>query len=432
MKKQLCALVGAGNRGTVYCDYSLSCPQELQVVAVVEPDDLRRAQAQQRYGIDEKRAFSSLQDFIAAGVTCDFVVNATMDQIHYETACQLIDAGYDLLLEKPVTAEREELLDLQNRAAAAGVRVFVCHVLRYTPFFKAVKAIIESGGIGTIMTMEMNEHVWVAHFLDSYVRGKWHSEALCGSGFLLAKSCHDTDLMCWLNNRTVPAWVTSEGSRSLFIPENAPSGAAEYCYQCPHNETCLYSAQKVHLEFDSMPFQTWADMGKPVDEITYEEKAEYLKTSIYGRCAYTAGGDIVDRQSIVVGFQNGSVATFTMVGGSSKPGRRLHICGTHGEIEGNLEENRFAYRKFDRSAGKFGYEEEIVDVAADIHASSEYAGHAGGDYAIMHDLVRYLNGEGQSLSITSLSDSINGHLVVYAAEESRKAHRAVRIGENEA
>ncbi len=428
MRKLSCVLVGAGNRGTVYCDYSLSCPEELQVVAVVEPDALRRSQAQQRYGIAPERAFADLKAFIGAGIACDFVVNATMDQIHYETACLLIDAGYDLLLEKPITASRDELLDLQKRAREAGVQVFVCHVLRYTPFFKEVKRIISSGGIGTVMTVEMNEHVWVAHFLDSYVRGKWRSEELCGSGFLLAKSCHDTDLMCWLNNQTAPAWVASEGSRSLFIPANAPAGATEFCYNCPHNDTCLYSAQKVHLEFDSMPFQTWADMDKPIEEITRQEKEAYLKTAVYGQCAYRAGGDIVDRQSIVVGFQNGSVATFTMVGGSSKAGRRLHICGTHGEIEGNLEENRFAYRRFDRSPGNFGYEEEIIDVSQQIHASSEYAGHAGGDYAIMHDLVRHLNGEGQSLSITSLADSINGHLVVYAAEESRRQHTAVQIG----
>ncbi len=428
MNKLSCALVGAGNRGTVYCDYALSCPQELQIVAVVEPDDLRRNQARERYGIEPERAFADLKDFVAASIACDFVVNATMDQMHYETACQLIDAGYDLLLEKPVTANKEELLDLHSRAEKAGVRVFVCHVLRYTPFFKEVKRIIAEGGIGTIITMEMNEHVWVAHFLDSYVRGKWRSEAGCGSGFLLAKSCHDTDLICWLNNHTRPQWVTSEGSRSLFVPENAPSGATPYCYNCPHSETCLYSAQKVHLEFDSMPFQTWADMGKPMDEITHQEKEEYLETSVYGKCAYNAGGDIVDRQSIVVGFQNGSLATFTMIGGSSKPGRRLHICGTHGEIEGNLEENCFTYRKFDRSPGNFGYEEETIDVSEHIHASSEYAGHAGGDWAIMHDLVRYLNGDSQSLSITSLSDSVNGHLVVYAAEDSRKNHTAVKIG----
>ncbi len=427
MKQLTCVLVGAGNRGKVYADYSLECPELLKVIAVVDPDDVHRNEAKERYKLPDCSAFLSLDAFLEQGLSCDFVINATMDEAHYETAGKLIDAGYDLLQEKPVTPHKEELLDLQRRAEISGSQVFVCHVLRYTPFFKAVKRIIDEGGIGTIMTMEMNEHVWVAHFLDSYVRGKWRSEAQCGSGFLLAKSCHDTDLICWLNNKTRPVRIVSQGSRSLFIPENAPEGATAYCYNCPHNDTCLYSAQKVHLEFDSMPFQTWMGIGKPIDTITKEEKAEYLKSSVYGQCAYTAGGDIVDRQSLVVHFENGSVATFTMVGGTSKAGRKIHICGTCGEIEGNLEEGKFFYRKMNRSPGVFDYDETVVDVNKDVHTSVEYGGHAGGDYAIMHDLVRYLNGDRSSNSITSLQDSVSGHLVVYAAEESRMKHKAVEI-----
>ncbi len=427
LKQIKCVLVGAGNRGKAYSDYSLKNPDEFEIIAVVEPNDIRRDEARERYGVKSENCFVSLDEFFSKKIACDIVINATMDEIHYETARDIIEAGYAMLLEKPITASKDELLDLQSRAEKKGVSVFVCHVLRYTPYFKAVKKIIDDGGIGRILTMEMNEHVWVAHFIDSYVRGKWRSEAMCGSGFLLAKSCHDTDLICWLNNAASPEYVTSEGSRSLFIPENAPKGATEFCYNCPHNDTCLYSAQKVHLEYDSMPFQTWADMNKPIDEITKEEKAEYLKTSVYGRCAFNAGGDIVDRQSIIVHFDNGAVASFTMVGGSSKAGRRMYICGTHGELEGNLEEGTFAYRKFNRSEGTFGYDEEIIDVNALIHQNDDYSGHAGGDYAIIHDLVRYLNGDRSSHSITALKDSINSHLVVYAAEKSRKEHTAVKL-----
>ena len=58
------------------------------------------------------------------------------------------------------------------------------------------------------------------------------------------------------------------------------------------------------MEFDSIPFQTWAEMGKPIEKITKEEKAEYLKRSDYGRCAYNSGGDIVDRQVLSVEFES--------------------------------------------------------------------------------------------------------------------------------
>jgi len=425
MKKLKAALVGAGNRGCVYCDYSFDEPDELEIVAVVDIRALAREEAGERYHIPENMRFASLADFLETKIECDFVINATMDEMHYDTAKEILKAGYNLLQEKPIVPNREQLLELRDIAKEKNLKVNVCHVLRYTPFYKKIKGIINAGTIGDIISMEMNEHVRIAHFIDSFIRGKWNSEKKCGSGFLLAKSCHDMDLMCWLNNATIPKTVASVGSRSLFIKKNAPVGATKYCYQCPHNSTCLYSAQKIHLEMDFYPFQTWKDMNKPLDQITKEEKAEWLKTSDYGLCAYDSGGDINDRQIVTVQFENGSVGTFTMLGGTSKSGRYIHICGTKGEIEGHLEDGKFTLRTFDRSEGKFECVEEEIDVNSSVKISVQYGGHAGGDYAIMHETVRYLNGDNSSLSITKLDDSINGHLLVYAAEESVKTKNII-------
>ncbi|MBQ8294825.1 MAG: Gfo/Idh/MocA family oxidoreductase [Clostridia bacterium] len=429
MKKMKAALVGAGNRGCVYADYCFDEPNELEIVAVVEPNEIRREEAKKRYGLPETACFENLDGFLREKIVCDFVINATMDEQHYETAKAIMEAGYDMLLEKPITANKDELLDLQRIAKERNLKVNVCHVLRYTPYYKRIKEIINSGKIGKILTIEMNEHVGIAHFLDSFVRGKWNSEARCGSSFLLQKSCHDMDLLCWLNNETTPARVFSFGKRAWFIKENAPEGATEYCHDCPHNATCLYSAQKVHLELDAMPFQTWMEMGKPIDEITKEEKAEWLKTSHYGLCAYNSGGDIVDRQTVNVEFANGSTCVFTMVGGICRAGRYLHVCGTKGEIEGNIEDEKFVLRIFDRSEGKFDYDEEVIDVSNEIRDTTDYGGHGGGDYAIMYELVRYLNGDNSSISITGIDDSINGHLVVYAADKSRKTGVVYNIGD---
>ena len=427
MKKLCAVLVGAGNRGCTYADYSLQEPGELEIAAIIEPNAMRRRQAGERYGICECNRFADIDEFLSAKIPCDFVINATMDELHYETAKKIMQADYDMLLEKPIVNNETELLDLQKIACENKVKVNICHVLRYTPFYKKIKTIIDSGVIGKIMTMELNEHVWIAHFLDSFVRGKWNSVEKCGSGFLLQKSCHDIDLICWLNNQTVPQRVFSFGSRSQFIPQNAPNGATEFCYQCPHNDVCLYSAQKVHLEFDPMPFQTWMGMGKPIEEITKAEKAEYLKHSDYGRCAYNSGGDINDRQCVNIEFANGSTASFTMVGGTSKAGRSIHICGTQGEIEGYMESGEFFLRTMDRSEGNFRYVEEVINVSQEIHSSDNYGGHGGGDYAIMYELVRYFNGDTSSVSITSIDDSVNGHKVVYAAELSAQTGMCIEI-----
>ena len=429
MKKLKAILLGAGNRGTVYADYALSNPERLEITAVIEPNDIKRKEAALRYGLEGERVFETLDECLAAKIPADFVINATMDEAHYETTMKLIAAGYDILLEKPVTNNKKELLDIQRAANEKGVKIVVCHVLRYAPFYRTIKETINDGVIGKILTIEMNEHVWIAHFLDSFVRGKWSSEAECGSGFLLQKSCHDTDLICWINNDSEPKRLSSFGSRALFVKKNAPAGATEFCYNCPHNTTCLYSAQKVHLEFDSLPFQTWEGMGKPIDEITKEEKAEYLKHSRYGRCAFNSGGDIVDRQTLNVEFEDGVTAVFIMVGGTSKAGRYIHIVGTHGEVEGHLEDDKFILRKFNREGTNFGYDEEIIDVSNSVKNHSKYAGHGGGDYLLVHDAIEYI-GEGKaSVSVTDINDSVNGHCLVFAAEEARKQVKIVNFKE---
>lgn len=425
MKKLTAVLVGAGNRGCVYADYSLTAPDELEIVAIVEPSEIRRNEAKNRYSVAENKCFENLDDFLSQNIDCDFVINATMDTQHYETSLKIINAGYDMLLEKPITAKIEELLDLQNAVKNKGVNVNICHVLRYTPFYKKIKTFLNEGKIGKILTIEMNEHVGLVHFLDSFVRGKWNSEARCGSSFLLQKSCHDMDLLCWLNNDATPLRVSSFGSRSWFIKENAPEGATEFCYNCPHTSTCEYSAQRIHLGLDLMPFQTWMDMNKPIDEITKEEKAEWLKTSNYGRCAFNSGGDISDRQTVNVEFSNGTTASFTMVGGVQRADRYIHICGTRGEIEGKIGDQTFILRTINDQT--LECDEQIIDVSKEVHNSANYGGHGGGDYAIMYELVRHLNGDNSSVSITKLDDSINGHLVVYSADKSRKIGQIVDI-----
>lgn len=427
MKKVTAVVLGCGNRGQAYADYALHNPEELEIIGVIDISKQALDWAQQKYAVREDMAFLSLDEFLKKNIPCDLIINATMDSAHYQTAMKILQAGYNLLLEKPVTAVPSELLDIKNLAAEKGLKVVICHVLRYTPYFRKIKEILMSGQIGDIITIEANEHVWISHFIESYVRGPWCSEDECGSGFLLAKSCHDLDMVCWLNNKTTPKSVVSFGNRGLFIPKNAPEGATEFCYNCPYEKTCLYSAIKLHLDFAPMAFQTYAELikksGKNLTELTREDKLEYLKTSKYGRCAYE-NKNLMDRQSILIDFEDGSIASFTMVGGSAKPDRYIHICGTKGEIEGKIGDNKFILRTMDRSKGNYRYLEETVDVSAYVH-ENHYAGHAGGDFGIMYDLIRYFNGETDNVSLTTIDDSISGHFCVYEAEESRKTGRIV-------
>ncbi len=424
MKKIKIAIVGYGNRGQVYADYSLDEPNEVEIVAVIDPNVYKLQVAKDRYNLNCNQTFTRYADFVKANIDVDIVVNATMEQQHYYTAIEILKSGHDMLIEKPIVSKREELDEIVRLANEKNCKVFVCHVLRYSPFYKSIKALIDQGEIGRIVSMEMNEHVWIPHFLTSYVRGKWNSEKVCGSPVLLVKCCHDMDLICWLNPSKADT-VSCYGHRSQFVKENAPKGATEFCYNCPHEKDCQYSAIAHYIRRDVMPFLVWDSLDKPYDQITLEEKMEFLKTSDYGRCAYTVDGDVMDRQNLIVDFEDGSVASFTLSCGTCKPDRYIHIVGTNGEIEGKLEENKFVIRRYDEKT--ISYTEEVIDLTKQIINKAKYGGHSGGDYGIMNDLVRYLNGERASLSITHLHDSVASHLLVYGAEESRKNGRPAKV-----
>ena len=431
MKKLTCVVLGYGNRGERYSDYARVENDELEVVGVIDPNPVRKDAAKSKFSLSEDMLFNNLEEFFNKDVKCDFVINSTMDELHYETTMALLDKGYNILLEKPVTSNPKELLDIKNKAEEKGLKVVVCHVLRYTPFYSSIKNIIDSGKIGKVVSLQLNEHVWYGHFVNAYVRGKWNNEDACGSGLLLAKCCHDTDLICWLNNITEPVAVSSFGSKAFFTEENAPKGSAKRCHECTI-ENCMFNAKKFEIEKNFCPMYTWGKIQKPLEEITYEEKVEFLKTSSYGECVFKTDMNIVDRQCVSVNFKNGSIATLNMIGGTSAAGRHIHVICEYGEIVGYVEQNKVIVRIFDKE--NIGVNEEIVDFSAKVDLTKEdnsMGGHYGGDYYIMRDLVRFLNGEPTSSSTTVISDSISGHMVVYCAEKARKTSTVVFVDEFE-
>ena len=143
MRKIKIAIVGYGNRGQVYADYSLDEPEEVEVVAVIDPNPYKIKIATERYNLSNDRTFASYSDFLKSGIETDIVVNSTMDQFHYQIAKEILNSGRHMLMEKPVVPNKSQLIELENLAKEKGVNVFVCHVLRYSPFYKTIKKYIK-------------------------------------------------------------------------------------------------------------------------------------------------------------------------------------------------------------------------------------------------------------------------------------------------
>ena len=408
-------LVGFGDRGHVYSAEAERHPDQVKIVGVVEPDDFRRNEAKERFGIEEANCFTSVEDCVRRGRIADAVINTTMDTLHVKTAVPFLELGYDMLLEKPITNNKQELLRLEKCAEEHKCKLMICHVLRYTPFYRAIKEVVLSGEIGDIVSMETNEFVALCHASHSYIRGKWNNREVCGSSMLLAKCSHDIDLLCWLNNKTVPERVTSMGGRYFFIEKNAPKNAGTRCLvDCPIEKDCIYSARKISLDHDFFPWLAWDCFKKDPSQVTQEEKEESLKTdNVHGRCIFKTEADIVDRQMVMIRFKDGTIASHGMIAGVAKAGRDIHIVGTLGEVQGFLEENRFTVRTYNPDT--LFYNERTVDLASSVADDDR---HSGGDSRLIEDFIRLLNDEPRSVSSTVIQDSVYGHLTVFAADES--------------
>ncbi|WP_248929807.1 Gfo/Idh/MocA family protein [Paenibacillus hamazuiensis] len=413
-RKKTAVIVGAGQRSLIYASYAERHPEELDIVAVVEPDPERRRLAAERFGIAEENAMATVEELVRRPRLADAAINGTMDELHVETTLPLLERGYDVLLEKPIGVTEEETLQLLEAARKHGRIVMICHVLRYAPFYKAVKELIAAGEIGEVVNIQTSEHVSYHHMAVSFIRGKWNSEAKCGSSMLMAKCCHDLDLISWFAGEARPVKVSSFGSLMQFRPDKAPEGTGTRCLtDCRIEESCPYSARKHYIDQGRWGFHVWKNHHLGV-EPAEAEKLEALRTdSPYGRCVWHCDNDVVDHQSVIVEFDSQMTASHNMVGATSRPCRILHVIGTKGEIQGVLEDGFFLLRHPDPRRGHEYSERKIaVDVTGDSHG--------GGDLLLVHDFVRALRGERPSISSTSLERSIDGHRIGFAAERSRK------------
>jgi len=308
--------------------------------------------------------------------------------------------------------------------------VMICHVLRYSPFYKTIKSLIEQGEIGEIVTIHTSENVSFHHTAIGFVRGKWNNEERL-SPMLLAKCCHDLDIIAWFLSGVPAVRVSSFGSLSQFRPENAPAGSSQRCLDgCQIEAQCPYSAKANYITAGLWGMYVWGDQDLNGDELTEEQKLESLRTdNPHGRCVWHCDNNVVDHQNVIVEFANSVTASHDMLCATARPTRRIHIVGTKGEIEGDFSDGLITIRwpfitKLPEPT-EHHYCVHKIDVNA--HGDSGTGGHGGGDGRLMEDFVSLLSGAHTSKGLTRIEDSLMGHLIVFAAERSRTQGRTVNI-----
>lgn len=414
MKQYSAILIGAGLRGNGYTTRMCELRDQIKLIAVADPLKIRRDDIVRKHDIPDEMCFDTYEEILSKPKMADIAIIATMDNMHYAPAMKAIEMGYHILLEKPVAPTAQECVDIALAAQKKGVKVLVCHVLRYTPFYKKVKKLVMDGVIGDVMSIIQVEGVGNLHQSHSYVRGNWHSEEET-TPMLLAKCCHDLDIIQWLMDAPCEK-IQSFGKLTHFTAENAPAGAPRRCFEgnCPVAETCPYNCKKLYYDDkENHWFRCAATRGIAKGDVpTDEEVATALRTTDYGLCVYHANNDVVDHQTVNLQFKSGANATLTM-NAFNQGGRYIRIFGTKGEL--------FA-RMVDENIDVYTFEDKKHTLVPVISPEEEsiVGGHGGGDAGLVHELYDYFSDNYTGFCAADINISVKNHLLGFAAEKSRR------------
>ena len=407
------ALLGAGIRGSMaYGIYIKKHPDQIRMVAVAEPDEKRREDVRKMHHIPKENCFLDWKDLLEGKKIADAVIITTQDAMHYEAAICAIDKGYHILMEKPISNNLEECIHLARFARDKQLVFLLCYVMRYSPFYRKIKDLLQQGSIGELVSIRHSENIAYWHYAHSFVRGSW-SNLSRSSPLILSKSSHDMDLLLWFAGSDVKS-VSSFGDLSFFKQDLAPTGAPKRCsLGCPYQKECPYNATRFYLEEGHYK---WAIRAMTTDS-SPEGIRKALETGPYGRCVFYCDNDVMDHQLVNIQFQNGVTASYTVSAFTKDFFRKTTLMGTKGEIRAND-------LSFDIRLSTFGSDKAELFFVDDCDT-----GHGGGDEGIMKDFIDAIYGEKSLEDLTDIQCSLNSHLLAFEAERSRKERRVVDFEE---
>lgn len=399
--------LGAGNRGNVYGGYALNYPTQLDIVGVAEPIPLRNERYAQKHAIKEENRFKTWEDVFKRPKFADAVIISTPDRLHYGPCMKALEMGYDVLLEKPISPSEKECRDILALTKKTGRIVAVCHVLRYAPYFVKMRELMHSGAIGEVISIQHLEPVQYEHMSHSYVRGNWHNSKET-TPIILAKSCHDLDIMRWMINKPCKD-IHAFGDLKWFTKANAPAGSTDRCMDgCKIEATCPYSALKIYYRNRQRlyVFDLPEEKDKQGDYIL-----EQLRTTNYGRCVYKMDNDQPDHYVANIRFGDNVTASFAMEAFTPAEGRRTRVMGSMGYIDGDMT----TFKMIDFRTGK----EEEWKQSTDAHG--------GGDWRLAANWIQAISKRDPGLLTSTIDQSIESHIIGFMAERSRLEGKVMEI-----
>ncbi|MDD3926075.1 MAG: Gfo/Idh/MocA family oxidoreductase [bacterium] len=349
----------------------------------------------------------------------DTVIVTTMDSWHDYYVVRALEAGCDVICEKPLTIDAHRLQDIIDAVNRTGKRLRVTFNCRYSPVRSRVKELIREGIIGDILSVDFCWNLNVRHGADYFRR--WHRHKGNSGGLLVHKATHHFDLANWWLE-AVPVEVFCKGHRRFYTPEQAEryglTNRKERCLECPEKEKCAF-----HLDLS----------GNPGLRELYLEQEGY--DGYYrDRCVFSPDMDIEDSMNAVVTYDSGAVMSYALNAFTPWEGYSISFNGNKGRLEHNCVESIYI-----NGDGQVPGEllRKGTSIVVHPHFGEQYSvpvpeakgGHGGGDEPLLADLFDPSAPEDPLKRAAGLGDGACSILIGIAANESMRTGVPVRISD---
>lgn len=304
------AIVGTGARALEM--YALPIAERFQesarLVGVCDPNRARAAYFSAASG--DAPTFADFDDMLRRTAP-DCVIVTTVDRFHHEYIIKALEAGCDVISEKPMTINAEHCVEILAAERRAGRRITVTFNARFTPYTTRVKQLCE-GAIGKVLHVDLEWFLDRRHGADYFRR--WHRRKENSGGLLVHKATHHFDMVNWWL-RAEPAMVFAQGARRVYGATRPERGIR--CASCPHAASCEF-----HVDFRSDPRLK----GLYFDA---EHEDGYYRDG----CVFSPDIDIEDTMSLSVRYTDGTLLTYSLLAYSPYEGWRATLTGTDGRME---------------------------------------------------------------------------------------------------
>jgi predicted dehydrogenase len=419
------AVVGVGSRARMYTNAATGkyrAGSEIVAICDTNPGRVERAvKTISATGASRPRPYLAADfDRMLRETRPQYVIVTTRDADHDDYIVRALDAGCDVITEKPMTTTAGKAQRILDAVKRSGRHIRVTFNYRYSPPRTQVKDLLMKGEIGDVLSVDFTWLLNTVHGADYFRR--WHSDKANSGGLMVHKATHHFDLVNWWLGAQ-PERVSAFGARQFYTPETARrmglQGAHERCLTCPEKQKC------------SFYFDLAADPGLKALYLDNEKYDGYVRD----QCVWRPDINIEDTMNVMVKYDNGVQLTYALSAYDAWEGYHIAFNGTKGRLEHRIVESAGAAGAAKVQSGSKGVQTRIIPLRGAPREIEPWTGkgsHGGGDDVMLAEIFGDEAGEIAPDPYKRASDERAGAwsaLVGIAANRCFETGQTVRVAD---